>query len=367
MPTKKKKSKSKEKTFKCFECGRVLEESKFYKDPVSVNGHTCICKDCCVALVLDETNQFVVRDKMINLLRRLDRPFFQTTFIKFCETSDGYPTRIVGGYIGSINRGAFKEYTFMDSDFGDSPEVQKAYEEMGYEVDTSENDALKIDETDVGTQTGKKENSQYNKALSMTNARKNELQEKWGKFNSIDYLERCEKMYAEVVSGGYQIMSAMHEVSLKNAIKLQIEYDIAIETGQYEKMAKLSGQLKTARDEARLNPKQIKEDFQQGGFTTFGEMSLTVNQDRGNIYLDMKYIAKPHDDIDVLIFEYVNYCRHMFQMPEMVDYAELYAFFLNRVLEFTESDNPDDLERLRKNMQDHNLLQLAKEYHERKK
>jgi hypothetical protein len=57
----------------------------------------------------------------------------------------------------------------------------------------------------------------------------------------------------------------------------------------------------------------------------------------------------------------------MFQMPEMVDYAELYAFFLNRVLEFTESDNPDDLERLRKNMQDHNLLQLAKEYHERKK
>ena len=49
-------------------------------------------------------------------------------------------------------------------------------------------------------------------------------------------------------------MSAMHDVSLKNAVKIQVEYDMALESGQYEKMNKLASQLKTARDEARLNP-----------------------------------------------------------------------------------------------------------------
>ena len=353
------------KKFKCFECGENLPVTEnFYKNPANPNGHCCICKDCCLALATDDTGEFVVRDKMIALMRRLDRPFFQSTFIKFCESSDGYPIRIVGGYIGSINRGAYKEYTFKDSDFGEEPEVQQAYEDMGYEIDTSENDSLKIDETNVGTQTGNTENSEFKKTRNYTTARKAELQKKWGKFNSIDYLERCEDMYAEVVNGGYQIMSAMHEVSLKNAIKLQIEYDMAIESGQYEKMSKLSPQLKTARDEARLNPKQIKEDFQQGGFSTFSEMSLTVNQDRGRVYLDMKYLANPHDDIDVLMFEYVNYCRHMVQLPEMESYSELYAFFINRILELTKEDDPEDYLRLKSEMEKYNLLQLAKKYHE---
>lgn len=355
------------KKFKCFECGNMLDvASDYYKNPANVNGHCCICKDCCLALVVDDTGQFVVRDKMIALLRRLDRPFFQSTFVKFCDSNDGYPLRILGGYIGSINRGGYKEYTFANSEFGDEPEVQEAYKEMGYEINNSENESLIIDETDVGTQTGDKENSKVYQTREGTLNRKTELQKKWGKFNSIDFLERCEELYQNIVAGGYQIMSEMHSVSLKNAVKLQIEYDMAQESGQYDKMAKLSGQLKTARDEARLNPKQIKEDFGQGGFSTFSEMSLNINQGRGNVYMDMKFFANPHDDIDVLLFEYVNYARHMLQMPEMSDYAELYGYFLNRAYEITQTNDPDDMTRLEAELKKYNLLELAKYWHTEK-
>lgn len=355
------------KKFKCFECGSMLDVTQsYYKNPASVNGHCCICKDCCLALVLDDTGDFVVRDKMIALLRRLDRPFFQTTFLKFCESNDGYPLRILGGYIGSINRGGYKEYTFSDSDFGDSPEVQEAYKEMGYEIDNSENESLIVDETNVGTQTGDTDNSTYKKTREVTTSRKTELQTKWGKFDRIDYLERCEVLYNNIVAGGYQIMSAMHDVSLKNAVKIQVEYDMALESGQYEKMNKLASQLKTARDEARLNPKQIKEDFAQSGFSTFSEMSLNINQGRGNIYTDMKFIANPHDDIDVLMFEYVNYCRHMMQMPEMEGYGDLYGYYLNRAYEITKKHDPKDMERLESELKKYNLLELARYWHSEK-
>ena len=120
--------------------------------------------------------------------------------------------------------------------------------------------------------------------------------------------------------------------------------------------------MKTARDEARLNPKQILDDFQSNGASTFSEMSLRVNQAKGMLYLDMGYFAQPKDDVDVMLWEYVKYCQHMLGIPEMNDYAELYAFFLKRILEIYEEDYPDDLLKIEEEMKKYNLLELAKEF-----
>ena len=45
--------------------------------------------------------------------------------------------------------------------------------------------------------------------------RARELKAKWGNFDSIDYLERCEKLYIEIVQGGYVIASSMHDLSVR--------------------------------------------------------------------------------------------------------------------------------------------------------
>ena len=85
------------------------------------------------------------------------------------------------------------------------------------------------------------------------------------------------------------------------------------------------------------------------------------------LYLDMKYIQSPKDDPDVMLWEYVKYCQHMLGMPEMDDYAELYAFFLKRILEIYEEDYPDDLPKIEEEMRKCNLLEIARNFHRMEK
>ena len=358
------KNKRKVASFTCFECGEKKAAREFYINTNNPLGICPICSECCLKLCVDESGEFIVREKFIALLRKLDRPFIQSEYRKYCQLYDGYPRKILGGYISFINRKEQASKTFNDSQYEESNEIERHYEgqERDYVEDYKENEGANGWE-----QTGEKDNSTYKQNKDEKTTRKTQLQEKWGKFQSLEYLERCEQLYKDIVDGGYNVMSAMHEVSLKNAVRIQIEHDIAFEKGDYERMKILAPMMKTARDEARLNPKQIREDFQSNGASVFSEMSLKVNQAKGYTYLDMQYLAQPKDDVDVMMFEYVNYCRHMLGLPEMEDYGELYAFYLKRVLEIYEKDEPEELLKIEEEMKKYNLLELARKFHRMEK
>ena len=61
------------------------------------------------------------------------------------------------------------------------------------------------------------------------NARFKELQAKWGNYQSLEFLERCESLYKEFIDGGYQILSAMHQISLMTYVQLQVKWDEAMQ------------------------------------------------------------------------------------------------------------------------------------------
>ena len=360
------KNKRKVSNFTCFECGEKKPAKDFYINSNNPLGICQICSQCCFNLCVDESGEFIVREKFIALLRKIDRPFIQATYRKYCQMYDGYPRKILGGYIAYMNRKENAHLKFEDSKFEEPEEIERHYESESENRDYVE-DYKEEDGANGWEQTGAKENSSYKQNLDEKSSRKTKLQEKWGKFQSLEYLERCEQLYKDIVDGGYNVMSAMHEVSLKNAVRIQIEHDIAFEKGDYERMKILAPMMKTARDEARLNPKQIKEDFQSNGASVFSEMSLKVNQAKGYTFLDMKYFASPKDDVDVMMFEYVNYCRHMLGLAEMEDYGELYAFYLKRILEIYAKDEPENLLKIEEEMKQYNLLELAKKFHRMEK
>ncbi len=315
---------------------------------------------------MDDSKEFVVREQLIEVLRKLDRPFVQKEYRHYCQVYDGYPKRIIGYYFGQINRLAqYKTSKFSDSIYEEAPEIERHYQdEEGNSPIREWEEDYKENEGDNGwEQTGNKENSEFKQTLDENSSRKKRLQGKWGKFTSLEYLERCEQLYQDIVDGGYNVMSAMHEVSLKNAVRIQIEHDIAFEKGDYERMKILAPMMKTARDEARLNPKQILDDFQSNGASTFSEMSLQVNKAKGMLYLDMGYFAGPKDDPDVMLWEYVKYCQHMLGIPEMDEYAELYAFYLKRILDIYKEDYPDELPKVEEEMRKHNILEIARKFH----
>ena len=121
------------------------------------------------------------------------------------------------------------------------------------------------------------EEEQITKTRRSTKQRLAELQAKWGKFTSIDYMERCEELYQEIVQGGYIIRSSMHDISVRNYCKIQVKWDIAQEENNYEAMKELKQPLKDARTDAKLNPSQLRaEDFSTGGANSFSEITRIV-------------------------------------------------------------------------------------------
>ena len=133
---------------------------------------------------------------------------------------------------------------------------------------------------------------QITKTRRSTKQRLAELQAKWGKFTSIDYMERCEELYQEIVQGGYIIRSSMHDISVRNYCKIQVKWDIAQEENNYVifAMKELKQPLKDARTDAKLNPSQLRaEDFSTGGANSFSEIARIVAQKNGFIPLPMKY------------------------------------------------------------------------------
>lgn len=230
--------------FTCLHCGETKGSTLFYKNPASPLGICSLCVECCHKLSVDDNGEFVERERFITLLQKIDRPFVQSKFRLYCQNYDGYPKKIVGGYIGTfLNRAENRNMGFADSVFTDDEEIEKAYAEQGTE---REPDVDYGDAEDV--QTGDKDNTQYKKTYDKNTSRKKTLQRKWGNFDRLAYLERCEQMYEEISNGGYNVVSPMHEVSLRQAIKLQIDYAEAQEDGDYDKMARISPQLKTARE-----------------------------------------------------------------------------------------------------------------------
>ena len=178
-------------------------------------------------------------------------------------------------------------------------------------------------------------------ASQMKVQRIKELKAKWGNFDSVEYLERCEKLYIEIVQGGYVILSAMHDLAVRNYCKLQIDWDIAQETKDYNAMAQLKQPLKDARTDAKLNPSQFKAgDFQNGGANSFGEITRMVAKRDGFIPLPMRYFKQPNDQLDWMMLELVNYDRSVLGLPE-VTYEELYKHYIERIEKFNKEYNAD--------------------------
>ena len=67
-------------TFTCFECGGKKDAKEFYKNPANPLGICSICTECIQKMVVDESGEFVVREKLIEVQRKLDRPFIQKEY-----------------------------------------------------------------------------------------------------------------------------------------------------------------------------------------------------------------------------------------------------------------------------------------------
>lgn len=316
-------SKDRPEYFICPKCGKKLDISNFYTHSRKPMGILPICKTCMYDMVLDETG--VNRQGMIALMKYLDMPFIQKEYEECVNKNTNSPKRAVSVYMNlKMTKNEYADLRFKDSMYDVIVDLDLKEET----VISLDNDRVDLLEEEISPQQAKIQ-------------RAKELKAKWGNFDSLDYLERCERLYIEIVQGGYVIASSMHDLSVRNYCKLQVDWDIAQETKDYNAMAQLKQPLKDARTDAKLNPNQFKAaDFQNSGANSFGEITRMVAKRDGFIPLPMKFFKQPTDQIDWLIVELINYDRHILNLPE-VSYEEVYAYYIQRVEKFNKEYNAD--------------------------
>ena len=316
-------SKDRPEYFICPKCGKKLDVSNFYTHSRKPMGILPICKTCMYDMVLDETG--VNRQGMIALMKYLDMPFIQKEYEECVNKNTNSPKRAVSVYMNlKMTKNEYADLRFKDSMYDVIVDLDLKEET----VISLDNDRVDLLEEEISPQQAKIQ-------------RAKELKAKWGNFDSLDYLERCERLYIEIVQGGYVIASSMHDLSVRNYCKLQVDWDIAQETKDYNAMRELKQPLKDARTDAKLNPSQFKAgDFQNGGANSFGEITRMVAKRDGFIPLPMKYFQQPTDQLDWMMLELVNYDRSVLGLPE-VTYEELYKHYIERIEKFNKEYNAD--------------------------
>ena len=316
-------SKDRPEYFICPKCGKKLDISNFYTHSRKPMGILPICKTCMYDMVLDETG--VNRQGMIALMKYLDMPFIQKEYEECVNKNTNSPKRAVSVYMNlKMTKNEYADLRFKDSMYDVIVDLDLKEET----VISLDNDRVDLLEEEISPQQAKIQ-------------RAKELKAKWGNFDSLDYLERCERLYIEIVQGGYVIASSMHDLSVRNYCKLQVDWDIAQETKDYNAMRELKQPLKDARTDAKLNPSQFKAgDFQNGGANSFGEITRMVAKRDGFIPFPMRYFQQPTDQLDWMMLELVNYDRSVLGLPE-VTYEELYKHYIERIEKFNREYNAD--------------------------
>lgn len=320
-------TKTKPKTFVCSKCRMVHSGDNYYSFPTFPGNLMPVCKNCLYAFCINAHG--LSRDGMVQLMKYINLPFFQNYYEEVASKNLSDKWKVSQYFTKLRSHNGIEDLSFKDSIFEIIEDFNEVEEEV---IDLGEG----FEPNDLGN-----EEEQITKTRRSTKQRLAELQAKWGKFTSIDYMERCEELYQEIVQGGYIIRSSMHDISVRNYCKLQVDWDIAQETKDYNAMKELKQPLKDARTDAKLNPSQLKaEDFSTGGANSFSEISRIVAQKQGFIPLPMRYYKQPNDALDFLMWELINYMRHTIGLEE-VEYEEIFKFYTDRINEFNEKYNAD--------------------------
>lgn len=313
-------------TFVCSRCKQVFKSDQFYSFPNSA-GLLSVCKECMYEYAIKDNA--LDRTGLIDLLRFLDMPFLQNYYTDVTKKKVSGKWQL-SQYFGKLRlNSATHMMHFKDSSFEDiDTETFKGIYELPEEVVELTTNPVTDEEPKVSK-------------VEEKNARFKELQAKWGNYQSLEFLERCEKLYTEMVEGGYQILSAMHHNSLITYVQLQIKWNIAMETDDFAKLKELKQPLNDARNAAKVTVQQLKaSDLSNGGANSFGEIAKIVARKDGFIPLPMKYIKQPNDHLDFMMWEIINYLRHCIGQEE-VSYEEIMAHYQKRVDKFNQEYNAD--------------------------
>lgn len=268
----------------CLNCGKTLPASNFYKDKGATNaaGLTPICKTCLQDLAYE--NGVFSQTKLFDICRRIDKPFFYSTFNSVRNKSVPESTKI-GEYIRCVNVGKTASLNFSQGE-----------------------QAPRNDATGGG----------------LTEEQLQECSDLFGEDFSAEEYRSAKRLY-DKMTNNYPLKTNMHQQILADWAMTKAKEIRAMALGNVEEAEKWGKRADAKATAAKLNPSQLSAADLSEGINNFSKLTEAVERARDIIPVLNKYRERPQDKVDYAIWQFVNYCRKLEGKPT-VAYRDVYAF-----------------------------------------
>lgn len=261
------------------DCRKTYVITEFYQSNSVMfpDGRVPICKKCLLKMV-DETDV----NSVINVLRQIDKPYID----KLWQSALNSDAESFGNYMKNINSlHQYKKMTFDDSEGLDTP-----IDTSNVNVSEGIENITEI-ETDDGT-------------IIEISA---DIKAKWGTgYSNREYLN-LEKFYIDM-GDTYEIVTPQHKALLKQLSKLNLKLDNLLESGEYDKYAKLSTTYDNILKSAGFRPADRKSGAEATGIYSFGQVWAEVEKEG---FIPPNLVDYPKDDLDYMLLYYIQFTQRL--------------------------------------------------------
>jgi len=291
--------------YKCEICKRERQVDKFYATYIHSKKHkqfedigkfTTICKECLIKMAKDSSGRYTL-DNVRKSCMWLDIPCREDIILE-------------GIRDGKFNLGLYYKKFFIRN--------YCEYDYAGWENKLKEK---VIEESHEAIQSGEDNNK------SLTNLTIQELKDKFGDGYPDTEYYLFEKKYLQLRPSA-KILTTFHDEFFKEYCVNKVKETLAKSKGDFKEAKEWASMAKDAATSGKLNPSQMSKADLTGGMDTFGQMAKMVEETpSGELQKILpKFIERPKDKVDVVLWCYVNYIRDLKGLPSC-EYKDIYDFY----------------------------------------
>jgi hypothetical protein len=308
-----------EKKQRCITCGQFGD---FYASKNKMHkkyGRLPWCKECLISFYDEAYKRFQQNERsIIEICKITNTPFIKDCYLTAEKQLQTQGRDIVFGYFATL--AMFKSTSamfFIDSDI----------------FDYSGDGILCLREKN-------KDKEQVQKAEEIVEEKEEILTPKIDvkdeEFFGLGYTPeeyRAMRKKYEFLKSSYNEVTNMHTEALIKYIRYSVKEELASAKGSPAE-AKAWGTLAgTAAEKAKLNPSQLTKADLMGGANSFAEINQAIEQACDIIPILPIFKYRANDAIDMLLWDYVDYNRHLQGLPTC-SYEDIYKFYDKRKAEY---------------------------------
>ena len=305
----------------CCKCGGYKNESLFYSSGEYANGYLPFCKDC----LMEMAREFY--KKYNSLERTLILMCLYTNTVYHKEVAD---MAIKNMMLKESDPGLMYHYyrveCYSQGIFAPLSKVGKTFEMSNFE-----GNIFKFVSPGEKTPIAFFEDQNEGKTAEMKKSELTDLKNKWGAGFTSDEYARMEKLFDELAKFKSK-KNVIQTNALIEYVRLKIKLDDAVGKGDLKEIEKWQKLTDSAAKNAGVRLDQLTAEDMGEGIDSWTTLVELVEEYDSVIPIMPKVKKMPYDDIDFIIWEVVNYCRRLMELPE-VEYKDVWNYIDERFLE----------------------------------